>query len=97
MRLTEHTPGIKILATICRQLRAAGQRVLDMACATLSKEMVSYLKRTNPLLLAWSPAPGAYVQASDFDKTKPHGRQFSFGISRDAYSKVNRNFLLELC
>jgi hypothetical protein len=25
---------------------------------------------------------------SDFDKNLPHGRAFSFGISRDAYSKV---------
>ena len=37
---------------------------------------------------AWSPSPGHYKQDSDFDKTKPHGKQFSFGISREAYGKV---------
>ena len=34
------------------------------------------------------PAPTAYNPKSDFDKTDPHGRAFSFGIAREAYSKV---------
>lgn len=35
-----------------------------------------------------APAPTAYNPSSDFDITNPHGRAFSFGISREAYSKV---------
>ena len=34
------------------------------------------------------PAPTAYNPKSDFDKGDPHGRAFSFGIAREAYSKV---------
>ena len=34
------------------------------------------------------PAPTAYPPKSDFDKTDPHARAFSFGIAREAYSKV---------
>ena len=34
------------------------------------------------------PGPTAYEPKSDFDKSNPHGRAFSFGISREAYSKV---------
>jgi len=35
-----------------------------------------------------APAPTAYNPKSDFDRNSPHGRAFSFGISREAYSKV---------
>jgi len=34
------------------------------------------------------PSPTAYAQKSDFDKGDPHARAFSFGIAREAYSKV---------
>jgi hypothetical protein len=34
------------------------------------------------------PGPTAYKPQTDFDPSNPHGRAFSFGISRDAYSKV---------
>lgn len=34
------------------------------------------------------PAPTAYQPKSDFDKNDPHARAFSFGIAREAYSKV---------
>ncbi len=36
----------------------------------------------------WSPAPGTYKQDSDFCNSHPHMSSFSFGISREAYSKV---------
>ena len=50
----------------------------------------------NTVLLFWlkppiidgAPAPTAYNSKSDFDKTAPHARAFSFGIAREAYSKV---------
>ncbi len=35
-----------------------------------------------------SPPPGTYKLPSDFEGWKSKGRVFSFGISRDAYSKV---------
>lgn len=35
-----------------------------------------------------APAPTSYNPKSDFDKTAPHGRAFSFGIAREAYAKV---------
>lgn len=34
-----------------------------------------------------SPPPGAYNQSSDFEK-RNKGSMFSFGIAREAYSKV---------
>lgn len=35
-----------------------------------------------------TPAPTTYKPQSDFDHNHPHGRAFSFGIAREAYSKV---------
>lgn len=35
-----------------------------------------------------APPPTTYNPKSDFDKSSPHGKCFSFGISREAYAKV---------
>ncbi len=40
------------------------------------------------ILLGDAPAPTTYKALSDFDSGNPHGRAFSFGIAREAYSKV---------
>ena len=38
--------------------------------------------------LGEAPAPTQYNKRSDFDRSSPTGRSFSFGIAREAYSKV---------
>lgn len=51
----------------------------------------SFISKSNTLNLTElgdCPAPTTYIQKSDFDKSSPYARAFSFGISRDAYSKV---------
>ncbi|MFS8160366.1 MAG: hypothetical protein ACMG6E_09205 [Candidatus Roizmanbacteria bacterium] len=56
----------------------------------------SFFKKSSPFLtimltlyyLGDAPAPTTYKAFSDFDSGNPHGRAFSFGIAREAYSKV---------
>lgn len=43
---------------------------------------------TNITNLGDNPPPTCYNMKSDFDGRNPHGRAFSFGIAREAYSKV---------
>ena len=42
------------------------------------------------------PGPEAYNIKSSFDKSSPEGKAFTFGISRDAYARVNLVSLLSI-
>ena len=58
-----------------------------MAIAPASSRKVTY-PFSSYNMIGDTPAPTAYKPQSDFDQDHPHGRKFSFGIAREAYSKV---------
>lgn len=64
-----------------------GHLLLDMV---IDQALWGKVRIKNDIVL-WiddNPPPTTYNYKSDFDRTSPHGRAFSFGIAREAYSKV---------
>ena len=66
------------------------QQVSDMAIVTTfpkAKEVSHFYVHNLPSLTAVTPAPCSYNLRSEFSPS-PSSKAFSFGIAREAYSKV---------
>lgn len=58
---------------------------MDLATHTLTRTSVSHQKLN---MLVKIPGPANYDKRSDFDKSKPHMPQISFGVGRSAFDRV---------
>jgi len=71
-------------------IRVMNENVSYDLPTTFSKRAPSlgYGDRSSFIPTSDTPAPTTYPPKSDFDHGHPHGRAFTFGIAREAYSKV---------